>query len=222
MIIIDDCSSDNTFRLIEDYITDKDRFKLYKNSKNMGVAFSRNYAIDIAKGKYICVLDGDDVWKAEKLEIQYEVLKDQRLDGCFTSYAFIDENSKNMGKPYIVEDDILTYDKMLRQNYIGCSTVALKSEVLKNEKFSKDVAHEDYALWLKLLRNGCNMQGISKQLVRYRVIKGSRSYNKMKAAINRFRIYRKCECIPVFKSILLFVSYVVYGIMKHWHFKNNR
>lgn len=216
VIIVDDCSSDNTFSIIEDYIANKDVFALYSNDKNMGVAFSRNFAIDKAHGEYICLLDGDDVWVANKLETQYEVLKDQQLDGCYTSYAFIDEQSKSIGKPYIVREGVLRYEKMLRQNFIGCSTIAIKSDILKNKKFSKDVAHEDYALWLKLIRIGFKLQGISKVLVTYRITKGSRSHNKIKAAINRFKIYRKCEKLSLSKSIRLFVLYSVSGIIKHW------
>lgn len=221
VIIIDDCSTDNTHCIVSDFISNKNRFSVYRNVKNMGVAFSRNYGIDLAKSEYICFLDGDDVWKPDKLAIQYSVLKPHKLDGCFTSYAFINEHSQNVGKPYIARDEVLTYKKMLRQNYIGCSTAVIKSEVIKSQRFLENMAHEDYALWLKLLSNGCKLRGIPDVFVSYRVVKGSRSHNKIKAAINRFRIYRRCEHIPVFKSILLFISYSISGIIKHWRLQKN-
>jgi len=221
VIIVDDCSTDNTYQVVSDFISKKERFYLYRNNQNMGVAFSRNYAISLAQSEYICFLDGDDVWKPDKLAIQYQMLEDHLIDGCVSSYEFIDENSQGIGEPYIIEDSIITYKEMLKQNLIGCSTVALKSEILKNNSFLESVAHEDYALWLKLLRDGYKILGTSKVLVSYRIVSGSRSSNKFKAARNRFRIYRDCEQLSLFKSILLFLSYGFSGIMKYWGLKRN-
>lgn len=215
VIIVDDCSTDNTLRIIKDYVVDKQHFYVFQNDCNMGVAFSRNYAISLARGKYVCLLDGDDVWRENKLLIQSQVLQDQSLDGCYSSYAFIDEHSLRIGNPYVVQDQILTYDNMLKQNYIGCSTSIVKTEIIKKEQFDASVAHEDYAMWLKLLRSGCKLQGISNVLVDYRMVQVSRSHNKVKAALNRFRVYRKCEHLTLFKSIMLFVPYSISGIIKH-------
>lgn len=215
VIIVDDCSTDDTLRIIKEYIVDKEHFYVYQNDCNMGVAFSRNYAISLAQGEYVCLLDGDDVWESDKLAIQSQTLKDNSIDGCYTSYAFIDNNSEGIGKSYLVDDQILTYKKMLKQNLIGCSTVIIKREIILKEKFDRNVAHEDYALWLRLLRGGCVLKGISKVLVRYRIVKGSRSHNKVKSAINRFKVYRECEHLSFFKSLLLFISYSVSGIIKH-------
>ena len=67
LIIVDDCSSDNTDEVVADYLND-DRIKYIKNEKNSGAAISRNRALREAKGKWIAFLDSDDLWLPEKLE----------------------------------------------------------------------------------------------------------------------------------------------------------
>ena len=69
LIIVDDCSTDNTDEIIKPYLTD-DRIRYLKNEKNSGAAVSRNYALREAKGKWVAFLDSDDLWHPEKLEKQ--------------------------------------------------------------------------------------------------------------------------------------------------------
>ena len=61
MIIVDDCSTDNTDEVVDGYLSDK-RIKYIKNEKNSGAAVSRNRALREAKGKWITFLDSDDLW----------------------------------------------------------------------------------------------------------------------------------------------------------------
>ena len=67
LIIVDDCSTDNTDEIIKKYLSDQ-RIRYLKNEKNSGAAVSRNYALREAKGKWIAFLDSDDLWLHEKLE----------------------------------------------------------------------------------------------------------------------------------------------------------
>ena len=74
LIIVDDCSTDNTDEVVKPFLTDK-RIKYLKNKKNSGAAVSRNYALREAKGKWIAFLDSDDLWLPEKLEKQIAFMK---------------------------------------------------------------------------------------------------------------------------------------------------
>ena len=74
LIIVDDCSSDNTDKIVKN-IKDS-RIVYLKNEKNMGAAVSRNRALREAKGKWIAFLDSDDLWKENKLEKQIKFMKD--------------------------------------------------------------------------------------------------------------------------------------------------
>ena len=69
MIIVDDCSTDNTDEVIDGYLSDQ-RIKYIKNEKNSGAAVSRNRALRETKGKWIAFLDSDDLWSPKKLEKQ--------------------------------------------------------------------------------------------------------------------------------------------------------
>lgn len=63
MIIVDDCSKDNSTKIVEEYQKKDRRIKLYRNEINKGVSYTRNRAIDLSQGKYIAFLDSDDLWK---------------------------------------------------------------------------------------------------------------------------------------------------------------
>ena len=93
LIIIDDCSTDNTDEIIKKYLSDQ-RIRYLKNEKNSGAAVSRNYALREAKGKWIAFLDSDDLWLPEKLELQVNFMKYHNYNFSYTSYEEIDENGK--------------------------------------------------------------------------------------------------------------------------------
>lgn len=67
LIIVDDCSADNTDEIVKPFLSDK-RIKYIKNETNSGAAVSRNRALREAKGKWIAFLDSDDLWLPVKLE----------------------------------------------------------------------------------------------------------------------------------------------------------
>ena len=65
LIIVDDCSTDNSELVITSF--SDSRIRYLKNEKNSGAAVSRNRALRVAKGKWIAFLDSDDLWMPEKL-----------------------------------------------------------------------------------------------------------------------------------------------------------
>ncbi|EOM2498894.1 glycosyltransferase family 2 protein, partial [Escherichia coli] len=74
LYIIDDCSTDDTFSLINSRYKNNQKIRILRNKTNLGVAESRNYGIEMATGKYISFCDADDLWHEKKLERQIEVL----------------------------------------------------------------------------------------------------------------------------------------------------
>ena len=206
VLIIEDNSEDNTHNLISDFIRYRSNWKLYSNGQNKGIVYSRNRAFDLAIGKYIAILDGDDVWEKEKLEKQYQILKDDEFGLCYTSYSFINEQSTPVKYVYHTKE-IASYKSLLMENYIGCSTAVLKSDIAKGYKMNHNVAHEDYYYWLTLLKNGIKAKGIAEALTKYRIHDKSRSYNKMKSAKDRFVIYQKFEKLGLIKTLWNFFLY---------------
>ena len=68
LVLIDDCSTDNTITIVNNFIAGNNQIKLIKNKENQGAAVSRNKGVMAAKGDYIAFLDADDLWKPKKLE----------------------------------------------------------------------------------------------------------------------------------------------------------
>jgi teichuronic acid biosynthesis glycosyltransferase TuaG len=95
IIIVDDCSTDNTESIVES-INDK-RIRYFKNSKNSGAAVSRNFALREAKGRWIAFLDSDDLWAPTKLEHQLRFMVENNYAFSYHNYSEIDEQSKSLG-----------------------------------------------------------------------------------------------------------------------------
>ena len=75
MLLVNDCSKDNTAEIVQSYAVKDKRIKLINLKQNSGAALARNAAIQNAKGRYIAFLDSDDLWKKEKLQKQIEFMQ---------------------------------------------------------------------------------------------------------------------------------------------------
>ena len=104
LIIVDDCSTDDTEKSIKKYLKDK-RIKFYKNEKNSGAAISRNKALKIAKGRWIAFLDSDDLWDKHKLELQISFMEKNNVAFSYTDYQ-MQFNGEWM--PYIITSPNIT------------------------------------------------------------------------------------------------------------------
>lgn len=215
IIIIDDCSSDQTWPIIA-YIAANDcRIMSIKNEKKLGTAETRNKGFSIATGDYIALLDADDLWHQDKLKKQIDLMQQCHCNLCYTSHSFIDSDGDAIRKSNIVPEKTCLKDLIIN-NVICCSTVVLKSQLAKSFKMSSKYQHEDYALWIELLNNGCTARGIIEPLVKYRIHKNSRSYNKFRAAKGRWIIYRQLLGLSIIKSAKAFIAYAWYGMKKHY------
>lgn len=220
LIIIDDCSSDDTCDIVEEYCKNDNRITLYKNEKNMGVAYSRNRGFDLSKGQYVALLDSDDYWHSDKLERQIDLSEKTGAEVIYCSYEMVNENGEKKCEAFIVPEET-NYDKMLCESVISCSTALLKKETIEEHRFLMDYYHEDYVFWLELLRSGYKATGNTEILAAYRLLDGSRASDKRNAAINRWKIYRNSEKLPLFKSIKVFCAYAFLGLKKYAAVKTN-
>jgi teichuronic acid biosynthesis glycosyltransferase TuaG len=211
MIIIDDCSTDDSVNIVDKYIQNDSRIKLIKFNKNKGPALARNSGIKIAKGRYIAFLDSDDVWVDKKLQVQIDYMHKHDLFITYSSYYLIDINTKVFG--IRCANECINYTDMLKFNQIGNLTGIYDS--LKIGKFyMENISHEDYTLWLKIIKKTEFSRGIIEPLAYYRVIPVSVSYNKIRAAIWQWNIYRNIEKIDFFKSLYYLFHYARHGFIR--------
>ena len=170
---------------------------------NQGVSHARNVALEQANGQFIAFLDSDDIWDEEKLEKQIAFMNDKNCAISFTSYELMDENNERLNKIIRVPEKV-DYNTLLKGNILGCLTVVVDISKLDFEIKMSGVRHEDYVLWLSILKKGHIAYGIDEVLALYRKSNNSLSGNKLKSAMWTWNIYKNIEKIPLPKAIYYF------------------
>lgn len=214
LIVVDDCSTDASLQLVEKKAAGDSRIRVIAMDHNSGVANVRNTGIREAKGEYIALLDNDDLWTPDKLERQLAIAE-KGAEIVYCSYDFIDENGCPIHKPFIVPKET-NFEKMLSSSVISCSTSFIRADLMKAHPFNQGFYHEDYALWMELLRVCPTASGDQKVLMHYRLVSGSRSNKKGNAAKERWNTYRNALNLDVFTSVWAFVRYAVNGVIKYY------
>lgn len=219
LIVIDDCSADNTCGLVEELKKNLPRemgekIRLIKKQKNTGVSESRNLGAEMAQGDWIAFLDSDDLWATDKLEKQMQLLAAHPDAGIlFTGSAFIRGNGERSSYVLQVPEEI-TYRRLLRQNLISCSSVVMRRELFLRHRMQHDELHEDFLLWLKLLKDGVRAYGVNEPLLLYRLSPASKSGNKLHAARMTWRVYRHMG-LGFGTSLSCLVSYTLRNTLKY-------
>lgn len=218
LIIVDDCSKDDTKKIIRDHAKLDKRIVFLQNEKNMGVAATRMNAISIAKGEWIAFLDSDDLWDKRKLEIQMRIIEENpEVQVSYTASSYIDED----GVPYdyvLHAKERTTYKDLLKGNLMSCSSVVIKKNLFQEVGMIHDAMHEDYTAWLTILRKGYFSYGIDQPLLIYRIGKNTKSSNRIKSAKMIYNSYRYIGYSNVM-ALILMARYTVYSITKRAHIK---
>jgi glycosyltransferase involved in cell wall biosynthesis len=159
LIIVDDCSSDDTSEIIAS-LSDN-RIRTIRLDKNSGLpATPRNTGIRAAKGEFIAFLDHDDTWSPEKLKVQIDFLRkdpETALIGCPLKISSPDRKYNNAKTtPKRKYQAGYLYDKLLQYNFIACSSVVVRASVFDEVGFFDEdprvSAAEDWDLWLRIAR----------------------------------------------------------------------
>ena len=161
MIIVDDCSLDNTCSLIDEFAKQDPRIRLIRHAINGGgPAKARNTALNAANGRYVAFLDSDDLWLPDKLERQLRFMESHRSALSFTSFRRITENGESSGQPVRIPAR-LHYRELLKNTAIATSTVVVDRD--KTGPFEMvETYYDDFVLWLSLLKRGFVAHGFLK------------------------------------------------------------
>ena len=214
LIIINDCSTDNSVKIIKKYLKNDKRIKLLNNKINSKAAISRNNGIMEAKGRYICFIDADDLWDKEKIIKQVRFMKKEKCAFSFTGYEFADKRGNPNGKKVFVPNKI-NYKHALKNTTIWTSTVMFDMNLLsKRDIFMPDVRSEDTACWWKVLKKIDYAYGLNEILSFYRRSSGTLSSNKFIAIKRIWNLYRNVERLSVIKSSYYFVNYAINAISR--------
>lgn len=205
LLVVDDCSSDETCSIVRGYTSIDNRINLIQQPTNAGPARARNVALRAARGRYIAFLDSDDCWPPQKLERQVNFMIERKSVLSYTLYRRFMADIKQPG-PLVELPSSFTYTGLLKNTGIGCLTAMIDRELSGPIEFPL-IRHEDYALWLSILKRGVVAHGLMEDLGRYRVSKSSISGNKFKSASWVWNIYRHVEKLNPLYAVWYFSHY---------------
>lgn len=212
LLIVDDCSTDNTDEVVNQYLVDE-RIRYIKNDTNSGAAVSRNRALREAKGKWIAFLDSDDLWEADKLQKQILFMKDNDYHFSYTNYVEIDEESKVNGKS-VTGPKRISKHGMYNYCWMGCLTVMYDADAVGLIQIPDIKKNNDYAMWLKVCKKA-NCYLLDETLARYRKRSGSISnHGYMKLIKWHYKLYREAENKNPISSFVLTVRNLFFGVLK--------
>lgn len=219
MIIVDDCSTDNTVDIVKE-ISEKDpRVRILVQDINGGAAKARNRSMQAGTGRFVAYIDADDIWKPEKLEKQVFFMKSKNCGFTCTSYEVIDDNGKPK-KKYIHMLPKADYKEFLTNNLL--QTVGIMVDTQKIDKkylIMPDIRRrQDAATWLQILRAGHECYGLDEILAEYRRTENSLSSNKLKAVKGIWSLYRDIEHLSFLFSCYCFARYAFLAIWKRVYF----
>lgn len=211
MIIVDDCSTDDTEKVVLKF--DDERVKYHKLKINSGAAVARTTAMQLAKGSYMAFLDSDDIWTEDKLEKQLNFMKKNNYVFTCTSYEQIDENGNSLSK-IINPVKKCSYNRLLLDCPVGNSTVMY--DVKKMGKFEAPNIRKrnDDALWLQMLKKEKYIYGFNSVLMKYRIRKNSISSNKLKVIKYHWILYREIEHLSILRSLFHIFYWCVIKVLK--------
>ena len=197
LIIINDCSTDKTLSIIKKFEAFDKRIFLINNPYNRGVSYTRRY----------------DAWTADKLEKQIRLQKEKNADLVYTGSAFMD-SSGNSIEWYLHVPLEIGYRQLLKQNLISNSSALVRKELYMQYYASGDNMHEDFAIWLRILKTGRKAYGIDEPLLIYRFMRKSKSGNKLIAAKMNWNTYRYIG-LDVVSRMYYMIWYMLNGLKKY-------
>jgi len=215
LIVVDDCSTDNTCLIVENLQKNDNRIFLYKQPSNSGAAQARNRALKESKGRFITYLDADDIWLPQKLEKQIKFMLDEHHPFTCTSYEVIDDSGHSKGKQVHMLRSV-DYKEFLTYNLLQTVGIAVDTKFVdKSTLIMPNLRRrQDAATWLQVLKSGMECYGIHEILAQYRHTKNSLSSNKLKAVKGIWFLYREVEKLPLAFSCYCFIRYAILAIWK--------
>ena len=213
IIVIDDASEDNLDQIMEKYL-EFPQIRYLKNEKNLGVAETRNKGVSCSRGKYIAFLDADDYWDKDKLTKQLKLMEEKNAVICSTARELMNPDETLTGYVIPVKTEF-TFRDLCLQNQINCSSVLLRADVAREFPMHHDHSHEDYLMWLEILKKYGKGYAINEPLLKYRITNTGKSGNKWHSAKMTYRTYRYMG-FGVLRTVVYFVHYAFYGICKYF------
>lgn len=214
MLVVDDCSTDGSDKIAQEYARRDPRIRYLKTERPSGSpTVPRNLGLEAARGEYVAFLDADDLWLPEKLEEQVRFLEEGRHRFVYSDYEKITYGGRRSGRVIRMRQSA-TYWDMLETSSVPCLTALLTREVIGDIRF-RPIPKEDYAFWLDVLRTrGIAAWNTGKVHALYREARGTRSSNKLQMFRQQWHVLRTVEGVKKVPAFYFLCTYAVRGLLK--------
>lgn len=213
LLIVDDCSTDETPTLVRRLAQSDSRIKFHQLETNSGAGVARNTAVQRSIGRYLAFLDSDDLWQPDKLEKQVSFLQTSGQPFTFSFYDCIDEQGTPLGRR-ITAPRTLGYRQLFFCNFVGNLTGIYDVDFFGRLPISSIRKRQDWILWLTILKQIKRAYPVPESLALYRVRANSVSASKLGLLKHNYTVYRKFHRRNVLNSLgcmlgFLFVQLLV-------------
>ena len=206
LLIVDDASTDNSLEIAKQYAGKDSRIRVFCNPNPIRMPSApRNLGVQASKGRYIAFLDSDDMWFPQKLEQQLPFFSDNRTAIVFSNYEKIDKKSTRANR-IVKAPSQATYSSLLQGNIIGNLTGIYDTKKV-GKVIIQNIHHEDYGMWLSILKQGYIARNTDTTLAAYRENPKSISSNKMRVTLWQWKVYRDVEHLSLLRSAYNFTFY---------------
>ena len=215
LIIVDDCSTDNTVSVASSFAKFDNRIKVFKAISNNGVAKARNLGLENAKGEYVAFLDSDDLWKPTKLEKQVAFMQKNNCILTYTDFQQFHSVNGVLGK-VITCPKKMTANDILKNTAIGCLTVMVDKKQAGEFRMPNLKHTEDNCTWYHILKKGYTAYKYPEVLSLYRVGNLSLTKNKSRSAKQQWETYRNYFQFNTIKSTYYYIWYAINAVLRHF------
>lgn len=213
LLIVDDGSTDRSVEIAQSFEKSDARIRvLFNDCHNQMPSGPRNYGLRHAQGQYIAFLDSDDCWLPQKLQHQLPLFSDAGVSVVYSDYEKIDEEGTRRHRVVRAPRSV-DYVKMLKSNYIGNLT-GIYDRAKVGTVGIPEIHHEDYAMWLAILKKGGRAVNTNTVEGLYRIRNSSVSSHKMSLLLWQWQVYRQLEHLSPLKSLYYYFHYAVRGYLK--------
>lgn len=216
LLITDDCSSDDTIRIVESYACTDSRINVLSMNENKGAGVARNKSIERAKGRFLAFCDSDDRWCPDKLERQVRFMLDNDVSLCCSAYYICDENSTIIG--FVGVPKKISYRRICSDNIMGFLTCIYDVDKVGKVLMPTIRKRQDWAYLIMLMKRCRYAYPINEPLAIYRIRKGSLSQRKYNLVKYNVRVYKE---ILEYPPALAWGKFI-FDFMPHYLYKKCR
>jgi glycosyltransferase involved in cell wall biosynthesis len=202
LLITDDCSTDNTVEIVKQYVVKDARIKLFRLEQNSGAGVARNKSIEAATGRYIALLDSDDMWKPQKLERQIDFMTKNRYQFVCSQCEIMDVKGKIIG--HFRYSGKISYVKTLFVSYIATSSIIYDTRFAGKIYMQNIRKRQDWLWCLEILKKTKYAYCLNEALHAWREYPQSVSGDKTKLFKYHLTIYNKYLNYSKLMSWLMF------------------